>query len=129
MDLCHNFEQLILYDYTCDINLPRATQDSGFNANGTRLLDFCKRSGFRIVNGGVGEVSGVGKCTCVGSRGSSLIDYVIADEELLEYFSNFCIEDPNILSDHCVLNFVLDFELPRCDINESASNTAEGGVG
>ena len=38
-------------DYTCDINLPRATQDRGFNANGTCLLDFYKRSGFRIVNG------------------------------------------------------------------------------
>ena len=115
-------------DYTCDINLPRATQDSGFNANGTYtcLLDFCKRSGFRIINGRVGEDSGVRKCTYVDSRGSSLIDYVIADQELFEYFSNFCVEDPNILSDHCMLNFVLDFELPQCDINEPASNTTEG---
>ena len=115
-------------DYTCDINLPRATQDSGFNANCSCLLDFCKRSGFRIVNGRVGEDSGVRKCTYVGSRGSSLIDYAIADQELFEYFSDFCVEDPNILSDHCVLNFVLDFELPQCDINEPVSNTAEGEV-
>ena len=104
--------------YSCEINLPRATQDSDFNANGTRLLDFCKRSGFRIVNGRVCEDSGVGKCTYVGSRGSSFIDYVIADHELFEYFSNFCVEDPNILSDHCALNFVLDFDLPQCDVND-----------
>ena len=104
--------------YSCEINLPRAKQDSGFNANGTRLLDFCKRSGFRIVNSRVCEDSGVWKCTYVGSLGSSLIDYVIADHELFEYFSNFCVEDPNILSDHCALNFVPDFDLPLCDVND-----------
>ena len=47
---------------------------------------------------------------------------------MFEYFSNFCVEDPNILPDHCVLNFVLDFELPQCDINQPASNTAEAEV-
>ena len=67
-------------DYTCDGSLPRANQDRGLNSNGTLLLDFCKRSGFRIVNGRVGEGSEFGKCTYVGSRGSSLIDYVIADQ-------------------------------------------------
>ena len=110
-------------DYVCDINFPRSTQDSGFNGNGNLLLDFCKRSGFRIVNGRVGEDAGVGKCTYVGSRGSSLIDYVIADQDLFKYFSNFCVNDPNILSDHCVLNFVMNFELLDYD---SASNTVEG---
>ena len=110
-------------DYVCDINLPRSTQDSGFNANGNLLLDFCKRSGFRIVNGRVGEDAGDGKCTYVGSRGSSLIDYVIADQDLFKYLSNFCVNDPDILSDHCVLNFVMNFELLDYD---SASNTVEG---
>ena len=113
-------------DYVCDINLLRSTQDSGFNANGNLLLDFCKRSGFRIVNGRVGEDAGVGKCTYVGSRGSSLIDYVIAVQDLFKYFSNFCVNDPNILSDHCVLNFVMNFELLDYD---SASNTMESENG
>ena len=37
-----------------------------------------------MVNGRIEEDAGVGKCTYVGSRGSSLIDYVIADTELLK---------------------------------------------
>ena len=62
-----------------------------------------------MVNGRIGEDDGVGKCTYVGSRGSGLIDYVIADTELFKYFSNFCVEDPNILSDHCAVKFMLTF--------------------
>ena len=49
-------------DYTCDISLPCATQDRGINANGTLLLDFCKRSGFRIVNSRIVEDSEFRKC-------------------------------------------------------------------
>ena len=62
----------------------------------------------------------------MGSRGSSLIDYVIADQDLFKYFSNFCVNDQNILSYHCVLNFVMNFELLDYD---SASNTVEGENG
>ena len=51
------------------------------NANGSLLFDICRKTGFRVVNGRIGENDGVGKCTYVGSRGSSLIDYVIADTE------------------------------------------------
>ena len=49
-----------------------------------------------MVNGRLGEDAGVGKCTYVGSRGSSLINYVIAGTELFEYFSNFCVEGLNL---------------------------------
>ena len=38
-------------DYISDNCLPRVTQDKGYNSNGTALLDFCKRTGLRIVNG------------------------------------------------------------------------------
>ena len=106
-------------EYTCDINLPRTTQDRGFNANGTQLLDFCKRSGLRIVNGRVGEDSALGRCTYVGSRGSSLIDYVIADQALFKYFTNFCVKDPNIMSDHCELNFSMQFKCHKINEQES----------
>ena len=58
-----------------------------------------------MANGRVGEDANGGKCTYVGSNCSSLIDYVIVSEEFLGYFSEFYISDPNILSDHCVVNF------------------------
>lgn len=109
-------------DYICDANLPRATQDKVGNANGSLLLEFCRKTGFRVVNGRIGEDAGVGKCTYVGSRGSSLIDFVVADPELFRYFSNFCVEDPNILSDHCVVKFALNFVMSYNDTNESVES-------
>ena len=93
-------------DYTCDVSLPRANQDRCLNANGTLLLDSCKLSGLRIINGRVGKDSEFGKCTYVGSCGSSFIDYVIADQALFKYFTKFCVNCPNILSDHCELNLL-----------------------
>ena len=71
-----------------------SAQDKGYNSNGTALLDFCKRTGFRIR---VGEDANVGKCTYVSSRGSSVIDYVITNQEFFKYFSKFSVDDPNIL--------------------------------
>ena len=43
----------------------------------------------------------------LGTSGSSVINYVIVSEELLEIFSEFYVSDPNISSDHCVVNFSL----------------------
>ena len=62
-----------------------------------------------MANGRVGKDANEGKCSYeyVGSNGSSLIDYVIVSEEHLGHFSEFYISDPNILSDHCVVNFSL----------------------
>lgn len=72
------------------------------------MIDFCRQTGLRVANGRVGEDKTCGRRTYMGNRGSSLINYVIVSEELLKAFSSFCVCDPNILSDHCVLNFALD---------------------
>ena len=69
-------------DYNCDISLPTATQGRGFKTKGTLLLEFCKRSGFPIVNGTVGEDFEFGTCTYVCSFASSLIKCVIAEKVL-----------------------------------------------
>lgn len=98
-------------DYVRDNELPRITQDKGFNSNGRSLLEFCRSTGLRVVNGRVADDACVGKCTYVGARGSSLIDYVIADPDLFKYFTKFYVDDPNIFSDHCVVNFSLHFNM------------------
>ena len=48
--------------------------------------------------------------------------YVIADTELFKYFSSFCVEDPNILSDHCVVKFMLTFCVSCKKVEESVSS-------
>lgn len=64
-------------DYTDDSEFQRRSQDQGHvNNNGLLLLDLCKQTGLRILNGRVGQDSLLGKYTFVNSRGCSVIDYV-----------------------------------------------------
>ena len=60
-----------------------------------------------MANGRVGEDAKEGKCTYVGARGSSLIDYIIVSQDLLDRFNSFSVGDPNIVSDHCEVIFSL----------------------
>ncbi|MEW8146389.1 MAG: hypothetical protein AB2788_11585, partial [Candidatus Thiodiazotropha endolucinida] len=94
-------------DYIPDVALARSSQDHFVNVSGRKLLDFCKLNGLRICNGRLGTDKGIGKYTYVGSSGSSVVDYVIVSESLLNNISQFCVCDPNILSDHCTLTFSL----------------------
>ena len=66
-------------EYIPDVKLPRFSQDNGHvNNNGLLLLEFYKQTWLSIMNGRVGNDCGVGRYTFVGSRGSSLVDYVLA---------------------------------------------------
>ena len=57
------------------------------------------------MNGRVGSDRGVGKYTFVGSRGSSVVDYVLTSQELFNLIEDFDVQEPNIMSDHCLVNF------------------------
>ena len=94
-------------DYSTDTPLKRVSEDKGFNRYGSHLLDFCKQTGMRILNGRVGKDSKIGKCTYVGSNGKSLVDYAIASQSLFSLIDKFEVAEPNIFSDHCVINFSL----------------------
>ena len=92
-------------DYSADKVLPRSSKDSKLNANGSLLIDFCRQTGLRIANGRVGSDSVVGECTYVGTGRSSLVDYVLVSEDLLQCFDEFTVHDPNPYYDHCVRVF------------------------
>ena len=92
-------------DYQTDVPMQRMSEDKGFNNFGSSLLDFCKLTGFRIVSGRVGQDRGIGKCTYVGSMGQSLVDYVLASQSLLPAICTFKVDDPNSMSDHCLIQF------------------------
>ena len=95
-------------DYVEAIPMARWSEDTGTNPYGPFLLDFCKQSGLRIVNGRFGQKSG--KYTYLSDRGKSVIYYVIASQTLFKRVSNFVVSDSNILSDHCLLFFSLNCE-------------------
>ena len=94
-------------DYSTDLPLKRVSEDKGFNRYGSELLDFCKQTGLRILNGRARVDGNIGKCTYVGSTGRSLVDYVIVSQEIFSLVDNLSVSDPNILSDHCIVNFSL----------------------
>ena len=94
-------------EYQNDDYLTRKSQDQSTNANGLLLLQFLKQTGLRIVNGRVGEDKTIGAFTFCGGRGSSVIDLVIAEKELFPIFKSFKVHEPNILSDHCIVEFSL----------------------
>ena len=94
-------------DYVPDEFFVRSSEDKTVNSNGRKLLDFCKQNGLRICNGRIGEDRNFGKCTFIGNAGRSLVDYVISNPSMFEVFRKFRVCEPNILSDHCVLEFSL----------------------
>ncbi len=52
MDLADHVDSLP-DDYVSDTELPRLSQDNGINSNGRLLIELCKATGLRIVNGRV----------------------------------------------------------------------------
>ena len=106
--------------YVVDANLNdtigyRSSKDRHIvNENGHALLDVCKTTGYRIVNGRIGEDKNIGECTCVTHNGTSLVDYVLCKPEWFHHVCNFkvmkCTEfsDHNPLSINIVANFVND---------------------
>ena len=108
-------------DYTADRFMHRQSEDVGHvNNNGLLLLDFCKQTGLRIMNGRVGQDREIGRYTFVGHRGSSLVDYVLGSQEMFNFVKSFEVQEPNILSDHCVVNF--SFEFGSCMMQENESD-------
>lgn len=56
-----------------------ALKTGKLNNNGTMLLDLCKQTGLRILNGRCRNDK-YGSYTYIGPNGSSLVDYVITSQ-------------------------------------------------
>ena len=87
------------------------------------MLDFCKETGLRIVNGRVGNDKGIGKCTYVGSAGKSVVDYVIASQCLFPVINTFEVSNPNLLTDHCIVQFSV---ILHDSVLDAESDTSSG---
>lgn len=73
---------------------PRNNQDGHeMNAYGKNLFYLCVNTGLRIVNGRYGSDSEVGNYTCISELSASTIDYIIIDEDISKYITDFQVED------------------------------------
>ena len=120
-----NLTDLIVDDDSKYVDLPddykpdddimsRSNCDTVINTFGKRLVELCRMSGIRIVNGRkFGDSSG--KMTCHEWNGSSTVDYMLADETVFDLIQTFKIKDAlNHLSDHCPFSATLN--LNSCKI-------------
>ena len=87
----------VCYDTKC---VPRKSQDSVVTCSYCKqLIDLCISSGLKIVNGRLlGDP--VGRYTCHKYNGSSVVDYVLADNTVLSHLRYFIV---NPLTDHSCL--------------------------
>lgn len=83
--------------------------------NGLQLIDFCKMTGVRILNGRVGKDKDVGDFTYYDRHGGSVIDYMMLSQEMFTSVQEFEILDPVSFSDHCMLKLGLGKEMIACN--------------
>jgi hypothetical protein len=79
----------------------RKSQDQTVRDRGYDLIDLCIASRLRILNGRtLGDLNG--KFTCHKTAGSSVVDYMITNEEMLNNVIFFQVQEfISTLSDHC----------------------------
>ena len=96
----------------------RRSMDRSVNSFVRKLLEICKGSRMRILNGrAVGDQ--IGNFTSHQTKGQSVVDYAIIEDTLLDRVSSFNVHPPHYLSDHSLIQFGLKVNIiiPQTDQN------------
>lgn len=88
---------------TVDTFLPRSTQDGSTNRFGDSLLDLCKATNQRIVNGR--WPGDRGNFTCVTYNGASVVDYLLTSQNNFDLIANFAVKEFTTYSNHAPISF------------------------
>ena len=75
----------------------RFSKDNVISANGKQLIEMCRATDIKIVNGRFGNDYKTGNFTCHKQNGSSVIDYIIVSPILFEFIENFSVGQMDIL--------------------------------
>ncbi|VDI13071.1 Hypothetical predicted protein [Mytilus galloprovincialis] len=90
-----------------DNNLPvRRNPDQGTNEYGTKLLNLCRSTGLRIVNGRHKDGT-ANDFTFCGSRGMSVVDYLIVPFDYFHIVEQFIVSNFTSFSDPAPLHIRL----------------------
>lgn len=113
-------------NYIVDTPLCRKSLDTkGTDKHGKLLLDLCKQSGLRIVNGRkLGDL--YGNYTCFNHRGSpSVIDYMLCDNDIFNDIEYFMVHNLVPFSIHCAISCTLQTGWCMYDNMFSDDNTMQ----
>jgi exonuclease III len=92
----------------------RNSNDCTVNVQGKELLDICKATRMRILNGRImGDL--LGQYTCYQPKGCSVVDYGLVNEDMLKSVQYFHVHAPEHLSDHAMISLKvkIDLSLPK----------------
>jgi hypothetical protein len=103
-DMATNIPQDLQYVMDKQIP-PRNSLDQTINSRGREILDLCISSRLRILNGRkIGDT--LGYYTCHKWNGSSVVDYALVSEALLDKILYFQVSEYiGTISDHCCIKF------------------------
>ena len=77
----------------------RQNIDSITNNHGKKIIEICKSTDMRILNGRTNGDS-LGRPSFHGKNGTSLVDYIICNQNLMTKIKHLVVKSPNYLSDH-----------------------------
>ena len=93
----------------------RSNQDKTINTNGRQLLDVCKMTNLRILNGRVGDDAGIGATTCHKYNGCSTVDLVLCSPPLIPTINHFSVLPQHPFSDHSAIRFSIVVAQKPCE--------------
>ena len=77
----------------------RENFDNNINNHGKKLINLCKNTDMRIINGRT-KGDSLGQPTFHGQNGISTIDYTLCDQNTFQHIKHFIVKPPTYLSDH-----------------------------
>ena len=98
-----------------DTPLLRVSRELTSNRFGDYLLDICKSTNLRIVNGRLNGDQG--KWTCITHNGQSVVDYVITSCDTFSTLVDFQVHDFNEFSNNAPLSFSFKTQTYRRETN------------
>ncbi len=98
----------------------RSSRDLTVNEYGSNLINFCKSSGYHIMNGRLNDICNTIDFMRYKENGASVADYLICKSESMNHITNFVINIKQSISDHRPLAFTFS-----CIINV---NTEESEI-
>ncbi|CAG2213227.1 unnamed protein product [Mytilus edulis] len=112
-----------IFGYLSDTNLPvRRNPDQSTNEFGLKLLNLCRSTGLRILNGRHKDGLASDYTFC-GSRGMSVVDYLLAPYDFLHIIDQFIVCNFTSFSDHAPLHVRL-----RCILHDSQEPERNSGT-
>ena len=105
----------------CNLNKSRNSKDSVIGNGGRGMVDFVDSKAWIILNG-YKKGDEEGEFTYVGSRGSTVIDYVIVNKDTNELIEEFNVEE-SIDSDHLPLKVKINIGKEENGKEEEITNS------